>query len=84
MTTDISQYTEGAHDSLGGVYVERNRMRAGLVRLAQAWRWSSLWRRERGAKEEEAILAAWPVPMPSDWLERVNWPQTLAEDDGAQ
>ena len=62
-------------------YVERNAMRAGLVRQAQDWRWSSLWRRERGAKEEKAILSAWPVPMPSDWLERVNWPQTLAEEE---
>jgi hypothetical protein len=26
----------------------RNPLRAGLVARAQAWRWSSLWRRERG------------------------------------
>ena len=28
-------------------YVERNALRAGLVRRAQDWRWCSLWRRRR-------------------------------------
>ena len=28
------------------------------------------------------LSSKWPVPMPSDWLERMNWPQTLAEEEG--
>lgn len=61
-------------------YVERNPVRAGLVRRAEAWRWGSLW--PRGPEEEEAarpVLAAWPVPRPRGWLAFVNAPQTAAE-----
>jgi putative transposase len=60
-------------------YVERNALRAGLVGRAEDWRWGSLWRRERGAGEDQDLLTAWPVPVPSDWLAWVNGPQTAAE-----
>jgi len=60
-------------------YVERNAMRAGLVAQAQAWRWSSLWRREFGSPESRALLARWPVPRPRDWVALVNAAQTEAE-----
>jgi putative transposase len=60
-------------------YVERNALRAGLVAQAQAWRWSSLWRRESGDSEARTLLARWPVPRPRDWTEHVNAPQTDAE-----
>ena len=60
-------------------YVERNALRAGLVRRAEDWRWCSLWRRERGSAKQKGILCPWPVPMPGDWLEWVNQPQTDAE-----
>ncbi|MBN2023114.1 MAG: transposase [Pirellulales bacterium] len=53
-------------------YVERNALRANLVERAEAWRWSSLWRRCRGGTEEKAILATCPVELPGDWIERVN------------
>ena len=56
-------------------YVERNALRAHLVRRAENWRWSSLWRRAQG---EAAMLADWPVPRPADWLSLVNTPQTEA------
>src|SRR5262245_4653482 len=45
-------------------YVERNPLRAGLVGRAEDWRWSSLWRRERGPEAARALLAEWPVPRP--------------------
>ena len=32
-------------------YVERNALRANLVREADRWRWSSLWRRLHGTRE---------------------------------
>jgi putative transposase len=50
-------------------YVERNAARAGLVRQAQEWRWSSLWRREHGAIE---CLEPWPVAVPANWRDLVN------------
>jgi putative transposase len=36
-------------------YVERNALRAKLVRRAEDWRWSSLWRRD----QEDAKQTAW-------------------------
>jgi putative transposase len=58
-------------------YVERNPLRARLVRRAEAWRWGSLWRRERG--EGLALLADWPLPRPDDWRARVNRAEGAAE-----
>jgi putative transposase len=62
-------------------YVERNALRAGLVRRAEDWRWSSLWRRQHGDDQPRSFLAAWPdaVPLPADWAVQVNQPQTEAE-----
>jgi len=51
-------------------YVERNPLRAGLVRRVQDWRWSSVW--ERFAKSNRALITAWPVPVPGDWLSMLN------------
>jgi len=60
-------------------YVERNPLRANLVERAEQWRWSSLWRRERGTEKERSVLSEWPVPRPRDWVEQVNRPETEAE-----
>jgi putative transposase len=62
-------------------YVERNALRAGLVRRAQSWRWSSLWRRHRGSLQDRAILSDWPVPEFPDWIRWVNQVETPAELD---
>jgi len=53
-------------------YVERNALRAKLVLRAEEWRWSSLWRRGHGTGEERSSLAAWPIDVPANGLERVN------------
>lgn len=60
-------------------YVERNACRAGLVELAEAWRWGSLWQREH--HKDVPWRRPWPVPRPADWLERVNRPETASELD---
>jgi putative transposase len=60
-------------------YVERNAQRAGLVRRAENWRWSSLWRRLHGSAEERRILSDWPLALPKSWVQYVNQPQTEAE-----
>ena len=60
-------------------YVERNALRAGLVARAEAWRWCSLWRRHTGTEAQRRLLHRWPLPMPRDWIQRVNRPQTEAE-----
>ncbi len=58
-------------------YVERNPLRANLVRRAEAWAWSSLsW---RGGRRRPQLLSAWPVPCPKKWLAHVNAPQSELE-----
>jgi putative transposase len=60
-------------------YVERNALRAGLVRRAEDWRWCSLWRYERGGPEARALLGDGPVPRPAGWAGWVNEAQGEAE-----
>jgi putative transposase len=57
-------------------YVERNALWVKLVNWAEAWQWSSLWRRTEGAPMLTAWLSAWPVARPRDWIVRVNRPET--------
>ena len=66
-------------DHLGTVlrYVERNALRAGLVRRAEDWRWSSLWRRAKG--QAHGLLDEGPAPLPADWAAIVNAPEMEAE-----
>jgi len=58
-------------------YIERNPLRAKLVQRAQDWPWSSLrwWRR----RDRPTYLTDGPMHRPSDWVRRVNRPQTDAE-----
>jgi putative transposase len=60
-------------------YVERNALRAKLVKTADAWRWGSLYRRLHGTPEEQALLSDPPVPLGRAWLDHVNKAQTKAE-----
>ncbi len=60
-------------------YVERNPVRAGLVRRAEQWRFGSLFRWLRGSTEDKALLSAWPRPRQSDWVAHVNSVQSEAE-----
>ena len=60
-------------------YVERNALRAKLVKRAENWRWSSLYRWHSGTAVEKELLSAWPIRRSAGWLEHVNSPQTDAE-----
>jgi putative transposase len=60
-------------------YVERSPLRANLVRRAEHWQWSSLWRMVAADRDARSVLARWPLPRPRNWVERVNRPQTEAE-----
>lgn len=60
-------------------YVERNPLRARLVKRAEQWRWSSLWRREQRSPKLCAWLSDWPVDRPRNWRRRVNQAETAAE-----
>ena len=58
-------------------YIERNPLRANLVKRSQDWAWSSLrwWRR----RDRPGYLTDGPMGRPSDWVRRVNRPETDAE-----
>jgi putative transposase len=59
-------------------YVERNPLRANLVKRAEQWPWSSVAWRVSGQRPE--MLADWPIACPANWLTRVNKPQSEAEE----
>ena len=60
-------------------YVERNALRANVVKRAEDWRWGSLYRWQHGTAKEKALLAAWPLRRLTNWVQEVNAPQTEAE-----
>ena len=60
-------------------YVERNARRAQLVRQAENWQWSSLWRRSQRIPRLAAWLSTWPVERPRDWILQVNKAETAEE-----
>ncbi len=70
-------------------YIERNPLRAHLVRHAGDWRWSSLHRRlnpgtaiagAHGTAQRVPIsLAPWPVDPPANYLRWLEQPQTQKE-----
>jgi putative transposase len=62
-------------------YVERNALRARLVRRAEDWRWSSVWVRLNGEAAIRGLLTDWPVDAPGNWLQVLNSPQTDAEEE---
>ncbi len=62
-------------------YVERNALRANLVRRADEWRWCSLWRRLHRDRVNGPPLCDWDSGRLSDWVALVNEPQTQSELD---
>ena len=60
-------------------YVERNPLRAKLVKQAEDWRCGSAWRRHNGTAKQKRLLASWPSRRPRNWLDSVNQPQSEAE-----
>lgn len=60
-------------------YVEQNPLRSHLVKRAQDWHWSSLFRRMRGNKEDKKFLASLPTTLPKNYLDSVN--TVLHNDD---
>jgi len=58
-------------------YVERNALSANLTPRAETWEWGSLhWRLTANAPLK---LEPSPVPLPQNWIEFVNTPQTPEE-----
>lgn len=53
-------------------YVEQNPLRAGLVKRAQDWKWSSLSRRIRNSPQDKKLLSKLPTDLPVHYLQSVN------------
>lgn len=62
-------------------YVEQNAKKANLVKKAENWKWSSLWRRENGSIKQKKILSDWPLSIPKDYLSWINEDQTKQEKE---
>jgi putative transposase len=60
-------------------YVERNPLRAGLVRKAEDWQHGSLWRWLQKPEPKPRLLWPWPVARTPNWIERVNQPLSEKE-----
>lgn len=65
-------------------YVERNAKKANLVKRAENWKWSSVWRRENGTPRQKKFLSPWPVPKPKSCLVWLNKAQTKEEEEKIQ
>ncbi len=57
-------------------YVERNPVRARLVKKVEDWKWGSAFHRKARRKD---LLADMPVNLPSDYKEWVNIPEPAEE-----
>lgn len=55
-------------------YVERNPLRANLVKHAEDWQYGSLYRWNQSAEPLPKILSPWPIPRLPNWIQRVNEP----------
>ena len=64
-------------------YVERNPLRAQLVKRAEQWRWSSL-SNTPSPQAPRVPICRWPVARRSDWVDWVNQPQTSSEEQMLQ
>ena len=53
-------------------YVERNAKRAGFVKNAENWKWSSMHIRLKGSEEQKKLLSPWPVPEPKNYQTWIN------------
>ena len=60
-------------------YVERNAKRAGLVKKAENWPWSSAHARLYGNEKQKKLLSPWPMAEPRPYREWLNQPQGKEE-----
>jgi len=59
-------------------YVERNAVRAKLVRICEDWQWGSAWRRIHGAGQQKKLLDQISFRLPDNYK---KWINTSEEQD---
>lgn len=65
-------------------YVERNALRADLVKRAEAWEFGSLWRWLQKPEPIPQLLSPWPIRRSRDWAARVNEALTEKEREAVR
>ncbi|MEK7118214.1 MAG: transposase, partial [Patescibacteria group bacterium] len=60
-------------------YVERNPVRAKLVRACENWQWGSAWLRINGTAKEKKLLDLSPAPLPHGYTRWINTPDNKDE-----
>ena len=65
-------------------YVERNAKKAKMVKQAEHWEHSSVWRREKGTPTHKKLLSPWPVLMPKNYLSWLNEAQSASEEEAIE
>ena len=55
-----------------------------LVKRAENWKYSSVWRREKGISKQKKLLSPWPVPEPNNYLSWLHEPQSQAEEEALE
>jgi putative transposase len=65
-------------------YVERNALRAGLVKGVESWKWGSYHTRATATSLLHPLLGEWPIDLPRNWRKLLNAPQTAAEEEAVQ
>lgn len=53
-------------------YIERNAVRARLVKSCEDWRWGSAWRRMHGTTQQKKLIDAPLVPLPDHYRQWIN------------
>jgi len=56
-------------------YIERNPVRAKLVKQPEEWKWGSAYRRLRGTAEQRLLLSESPVHLPHNYRTWINEPE---------
>ena len=62
-------------------YIERNPVRAKLCGKAEAWKWSSAFRRINGTPKQRMLLAESPVDLPRNYRHWINSAEPSEELD---
>src|SRR3989338_5966510 len=60
-------------------YIERNPVRAKLVRSCENWQWGSAWRRGNGDKKQKKLIDPSPATLPHGYSKWINTPETATE-----
>ena len=62
-------------------YIERNPVRAKLVKKAEGWQWGSAYIRIHGTPKQKQLLAESPVNLPRNFRLWINTPDSQADMD---